>query len=253
MAKIFIIALLFILSIGEVSAQKMILVIENIEYNNPRFSNAAKFIKHSLEKNFLKHYGIAIVDRDQTQFILKERELQKNESFMDGVTVKQDKALGAQYLLKLHYNDLSNELNFKFINIESGTLKFVKNYNLNDFVNKINFRISREDYFDRFIKEQVQKIISELDLEEEINVVRMEKIKKTDFVLLHCPDGCNLKIKDELVVFYITDYEYKIKAEIGKIRVTDIENPKLFKAIITKGHTNIENQINNKLKCYVEN
>ena len=71
--------------------------------------------------------------------------------------------------------------------------------------------------------------------------------------ILHCPEGCNLKVKDELIVYYIRDTEFNLKENIGKVKVLRAENAKVFVAEINEGATEIINQLDKKLKCYVQN
>lgn len=251
--KIFSIFLFLIILSLDCWGQKLILSIDDISYDQSRFQYAATFIKQSFEKNFLKHKGVTIVDRDQTQSVLKERELQKNESFIDGVTVKQDKALGAQYMIKLLYVSKNNELTLKLIDVETGALILFKNYPLNDFVNSSNYRIGREDFFDRYIKEQVQHLIYELDMHPEINLVRLEKKNNKEMALLYCPDGCNLKSGDELKVYFLQDSEYKLKETVGTIKVKEVEGAKSCLAEIKDGKNDILQYLHKNLKCYVQN
>lgn len=237
----------------ELNGQKLIVTIDDIKYDNFAFSGSTPFIKQSFEKHLLKYKGVIVVDRDQTLNILKERELQKNESFIDGVTVKQDKGLGAQYFININYINEKNEMFLKLLSVETGALKYTKTIKLNDFVNKKTCKIDREDYFDRYIKEIVMHLINELDLNDQIHLVKVEKNKKMNEAILHCPEGCNLKVKDELIVYYIRDTEFNLKENIGKVKVLRAENAKVFVAEINEGATEIINQLDKKLKCYVQN
>lgn len=247
---------MFILFFGlynNLVSQKLIVTIDDITYDNFAFSNSTLFIKQSFEKQLLKYKGVTVVDRDQTINILRERELQKNESFIDGVTVKQDKALGAQYFIQLNYFNEKNEMTMRILSVETGALKYTKTFSLDDFVNKKTCKIDREDYLDRYIKEIILNLINELDLNDTINLVKIEKNKKKDEVILHCPEGCYLKEKDELIVYYIKDTEYNLKEIIGKVRILRVENAKVFAAEIKDGTKEIINNMDKKLKCYVQN
>lgn len=236
-----------------VYSQKLIVTIDEIKYNHFAFSNATVFIKQSFEKHLLKFKGVTVVDRDQTIHILKERELQKHESFIDGVTVKQDKALGAQYFIQLEYFHENNEMKLRVLSVETGALQYTKTIPLDGFVHRKTCKIPREDYFERYIKEIVTNLINDLNFNDEIHLVKIEKNKKIHEAILHCPEGCYLKEKDELIVYYIRDAEFNLKQIIGKVRVSRAENAKVFTAEIKEGAKDIMNNMDKKLKCYAQN
>lgn len=248
--------LTFIICFGlcnQLCSQKLIVTIDEIKYDNFAFSHSTVFIKQAFEKHLLKYKGVTVVDRDQTLNILKERELQKHESFIDGVTVKQDKALGAQYFINLEYFHENNEMNLRVLSVETGALQYTKTIPLDGFVHKKTCKIPREDYFDRYIKEIVMHLINDLNFNDEIHLVKIEQNKKNHEAILHCPEGCYLKEKDELIVYYIRDAEFNLKQVIGKVRVLRAENAKVFTAEIKEGTQEIINNMDKKLKCYAKN
>lgn len=251
MTKLLVLVLCFGM-ITILNSQKLIVTIDDIKYDNFAFSGSTSFIKQSFEKQLLKYKGVIVVDRDQTLNILKERELQKNESFIDGVTVKQDKALGAQYFMNINYIYDKNEMTLRIVSVETGAVRYVKTFSLKDFINPKTCKILREDFLDRYIKEIVLNLISELDLNDVINLVKIEKNKKNNEAILHCPEGCYLRENDELIVYYIKDSEYNLKENVGKVRITRVENAKVYVAEIKNGAKDIINSMDKKLKCYVQ-
>ena len=72
-----------------------------------------------------RHPGLQLIEHDHLPSLKKERELQKGEDFLDGHVVKQMKAIGATYLLKLEsYARNEGQVSFKmsFISVEQNMI-----------------------------------------------------------------------------------------------------------------------------------
>lgn len=63
------------------------------------FMGEVRQFKNFATEVFLRDNRFIVVERDMLNIIEDERELQKAEEFIDGFTVEQGKAIGAQYLL----------------------------------------------------------------------------------------------------------------------------------------------------------
>ena len=74
----------------------------------------------SLSKVFVEKSRFTVVDRAKFDQIAKERNLQKQEDFLNGAVVEQGKSLGAQYLISGNINSISKRAG----NIEKSKLDY---------------------------------------------------------------------------------------------------------------------------------
>ena len=249
--------ILFLLAVNILTAQTTYFTVQKVESNTNEFEFGAKLVKLNLEKACLKNPFISIVDRDVIHLAEEEREIQKNESFMDGKYVEQDKAIGASIVIISSYDLEGQDLVIDLLDVETNELIFRERYNLKPFVTE-NHKIKREAYFGRYLEEVMEKILEKLKLSKLLSI-EIAKISDSDKnkakqVLIYCPDQCHLTINQELEVYReneLKDLGIVEKIAVGKLVITEVENKKVSTAKIKEGHKEIFSIFNSgtKLKC----
>lgn len=68
-------------------------------------------------------YRIKRVDRSIANVVTKEREFQKSEEFLDGKTVEQGKAIGADYVMEGYYDHATKKFAVSIYQVNNGALK----------------------------------------------------------------------------------------------------------------------------------
>lgn len=257
MIRSYFLFLLFSLSVNVLIAQTTYFTVQKTSSNTTKFDTGSKLVKLNLEKACLKNPFISVVDRDLIDFAEAEREIQKNESFMDGTYVEQDKAIGASLIILSTYEKSDKGLTIDLVDVETNELIFRENYNLKTFVYD-NHAIKREAYFGRYIEEMMEKILQKLKISKqlEINIAKLSDTDKSKAkqVLIHCPNECHLTEGQELEVYtenYIEDLDFVEKITIGKVIIEDVENTKISTAKVKDGQKEIFSIFNagTQLKC----
>jgi len=228
--------------------------------NTVSFSQGAKLVKFNLEKACLNNPFISVVDRDLVDVAERERELQKNESFMDGTYVEQDKAIGASIAIISKFNDKDKNLNIDLVDIETNALIYREYFNLSEFISENNY-IQREDYFGRYIEELMEKILEKIRISTAIEI-EVAKISENDkrkakTLLIYCPLQCHLQEGQKLEVYYeniLEGSEIVEKVVVGLVEITFVETTKVSTGKVKDGGKEILSIFNNntKLKCRYE-
>ena len=94
----------------------------------PFTSNSAKStayvqaVENLVEETFTTDHRIVLLERNAVDAVVREREYQKSEDFIDGEIVEQGKAIGAEYLVEGHYDNKVDHLNVKVFNVNDASL-----------------------------------------------------------------------------------------------------------------------------------
>lgn len=240
------------------NAQKTAIAVSKQKLEQTKYDPVAIFIKEHFEIVLLKNEFVTIVDRDINNLTEKEREIQKHESFMDGSYVKQDQAIGAQLIFDLDVDPVKEKLQVNILDVEQGVKIATKQYKIGRFLTN-DISIERPKYFGRFIEEKAVELMQELDLGSSIKIELVEiatsKKDKAQEVVLFCKEGCNLKRKSELKIFFEehnSDSKFfsKRRINIGSVEVSYVESDQVCIAKVKSGHQQIQEAFQNKEKIY---
>ena len=228
------------------STQATAIMVSDVKVSNSKFQPTGLLIKEHMEQSLLEHDFVTILDRDMTYLTERERRIQKSESFMDGKYVEQDKAIGADWIFEIVFDDKNKELTLQILDVETNEMFFSNSYKIKRFLLE-DLSVERPRYFGRYIEENVAKIMKDLDLGSKVDIQILElgetKGNKAIEVVLFCKDGCNLKRKMELKVYKEIASEgkslYKKKILIGEVEVKHVESDKVFIARVTDGKKDI--------------
>lgn len=248
-------------------------------FQNP--SNAStkylKALEDKVESIFTATNRFKVIDRIDIKAIVIEQETQKGEKYLDGLTVQQGKLDGAEAIVVGTLNSVDFEksttdkgavsytsrINFslKILDVESGEV----------LVNEtITFKLGSWDVFhandtqDQAFFSALKKGDKEMDkfLEKYfpvtakiIEIIGKDRNKaKTVLISMGKSKGAkkNKKLKVVEITSMTIDGETTIrKAEIGQIKITDVEGDKISKAKVLKGGDKILRKFNAgaKIEC----
>lgn len=239
------ITILCLLSVYCTMAQSKSVFVSTTKFVDPAYKNTIIQIHKKIEEALLGLDNIALVDRDMLRIVADEREVQKHESFMDGKIVEQDKATGADWLIKCDLNEVEDKIRITVVDVESSKSLFSEEYKIGRFLLE-NKRIERPKYFSRFFDEKMEEIVEVLDVGNNLEVQLVEVSKKdgdkAKEVVLLCSNRCNLKRKTKLKVILLEEgaSKYvKTKTEIGEVKITYVETDEVYIAEVKKGHKRI--------------
>lgn len=178
---------------------------------------------------------------------------------MDGKYVEQDKAIGAEWIFEMLFDDKSQALTLQILEVETDEIFYGQDYEIKHFLMS-NLKIERPKYFGRYIEEKVAEIMVELDLGSRnvINLIEISESKKDKAieVVVFCPEACNLKRKMKLEVYVEEAKENSVlkkKTKIGLLEVIYVESDKIYQAEVKKGHKEIMKYFTNKEKLICKN
>lgn len=218
-----------------------------MESDSPDALKFAKEARTEIMESFVKFGSFSVVDRDATDLIKKELELQKTEAFMDGKVVEQGKAVGAEYIARSWYQAKEGKFIIKIIEVASGNTIETDEYKM--------------DFFAANYKKHLRKMVYRLSNRwlsgSKITVLRSleDKSDATQRVLLAGGTAKGLKVGMQLEVFIITteevDGEQMERFEpVGKIKVDRIENANFSNARVRSGEKEIFKLFAAKQKVY---
>lgn len=246
----------------ETKAQNTAIMVSDVKVSQSEFQSTALLIKEHMEQSLLDHDFITVVDRDVTYLTERERRIQKSESFMDGKYVDQDKAIGADWIFEIIFNDVQKELTLQILDVETNEKFYADSYKINRFLLS-DLSVERPRYFGRYIEEEVAEIMKKLDIGSTVKIQLYEigesKGDKAIEVVLFCKEGCNLKRDMKLKVYEESKSDakslYKKKIEIGEVIVKHVESDKVFIAKVKGGKKEIFKsfQNGNRIICTNEN
>ena len=240
-------------------SQTVAITVSDVKVSQTKFKTTGILIKEHIEKSLLNHDFITLIDRDLTYLTEAEREIQKKASFMDGKYVAQDKAIGAEWIFEMLFNDESQALTLQILDVETDEVFYGQDYEIKHFLLS-DLTIERPRYFGRYIEEKVAEMMIELDLGSRniMNLIEVSEIKndKAIEVVVFCPEACNLKRKMKLEVFVeeaSANSVIKKKTKIGLLEIVYVESDKIYQAKVKKGHKEILKYFTNKEKIICKN
>jgi len=72
---------------------------------------------------FSDDYRMILIDRSEMNIVARERNLQRDEDYIDGKIVEQGKAFGAEYLVDLTADHQAKKILVKIFDVKDGSLK----------------------------------------------------------------------------------------------------------------------------------
>ena len=243
-------------------AQTTAIMVSDVKVSQSDFQPTAQLIKEHMEQSLLEHDFITVIDRDMTYLTERERRIQKSESFMDGKYVEQDKAVGADWIFEIEFDDKDKDLTLQILDVATNEKFFSQKYKINRFLLG-DLSVERPRYFGRYIEEKVAEIMKNLDIGSTVNIQLFEigeaKGDKAIEVVLLCKEGCNLKRAMKLKVYKEdaskNESLYKKKVLLGEVEVKHVESNKVYIAKVKDGKKEIFKSYNNgdTIICVNEN
>ncbi len=242
-------------------AQAIPVSVAKVEISDKKFEEVSRLIKEHVEQVLVGYDYITLVNRDINNLTERERRLQRKESFMDGKYVKQDQAVGAQWIIKMQYDDKRKDLDLQIADVETDKVMIFENYKIGRFLTK-DRQIERPRYFGRYLKEKLELLFIELDVAVIADIVIFDiaesKDDKAIKVALYCEKGCDLTRNKELEVYLKKNTDskkYSTKIKIGKVKIKHVESNEVYVAEVKDGHKEILTSFNTKenLICIDEN
>ncbi|MEH0156022.1 CsgG/HfaB family protein [Limibacter armeniacum] len=123
--------ILILLTIGTSYAQdKEVVAVTPVTSSITRGARAyANSLTEVIVDGIVKSNRFRVVDRSNFDDILSEENLQKGESFIDGLVVEQGKKLGAQYIITGNLSSASADPQYRYERYRNRTRKVLAGYN----------------------------------------------------------------------------------------------------------------------------
>lgn len=252
----------FSILIGNLLGQTKSVMVSDVKVSKTQFKSTGQLIKKKMEQALLGYDYITLVDRDLNYLTERERRIQRNESFMDGKYVEQDKAIGAEWIFEIIFDEKSKELTMQMMDVETNEKFYSKSYKIGRFLLQ-DLTIERPNYFGRYIIEKVDEIMKSIDIGSQVKISILEisktKGEKATEVVVYCKKGCNLKRTMVLKVYVEKqkqpDQLYAKKELIGEVEIKHVESDQVYIASVTKGKKQINSNFNqgSNLICTNEN
>ena len=221
-----------------------------LESDQPGKMTFSKEARSEIVESFVKFGSFSVVDREATQLIQQELELQKSEAFMDGKVVEQGKAVGAEFIAQGFYHSKESKFILKIVDVSTGNTVETDEYKMDFFA--ANYR--------KHLRKMVYRLANRWLSGAKITVMRSleDKGESTQRVLLAGGSGKGLKVGTMLEVFSIemeeVDGESLERFEaIGKMKVDRIENANFANAKLRSGGKEVFKHFaaNKKLYCRI--
>ncbi|MFN0212674.1 MAG: hypothetical protein ACKVT2_00340 [Saprospiraceae bacterium] len=207
-----------------------------LESDNPNNMTFAKEARSEIVESFIKFGSFSVVDREASQLVQQELELQKTEAFMDGKVVEQGKAIGAEFIAKGYYHSKESKFVLKIVDVSTGNTVETDEYKMDFFA--ANYR--------KHLRKMVYRLANRWLSGSKITVMRSleDKGESTQRVLLAGGSGKGLKVGTMLEVFTIEIEEVEGEslerfAPIGKMKVDKVENANFANAKIRSGEKEV--------------
>jgi len=221
-----------------------------LESDKPSSMTFSKEARSEIVESFVKFGSFSVVDREATQLVQQELELQKSEAFMDGKVVEQGKAVGAEFIAKGYYHSKEEKFVLKIVDVSTGNTIETDEYKMDFFA--ANYR--------KHLRKMVYRIANRWLSGAKITVMRSleDKGESTQRVLLAGGSGKGLKVGTMLEVFIIELEEIDGEslerfAAVGKMKVDRVENANFANAKVRSGEKEIFRHFaaNKKLYCRI--
>ncbi|HMJ46642.1 MAG TPA: CsgG/HfaB family protein, partial [Ferruginibacter sp.] len=229
-------------------------------------------IQDAVADAFLKTKRFSLVEREKMDQLKSEKNLQKNEDFIDGQVIEQSKSLGAQYIVlgniskakieaKQNYIPYAgsitshvSEITFsiRVVDVSTGEIMASNSFNksakgknaFEDALKEIKPEI------EKFIKENFKLVATVVSVEEKNNNGEASK------VLISVGSSADAKVNSEFKVYEISELvvegkKLARKKTIGKLTILKIEDENFSLCTIKEGGADIGKKIEAglKIKC----
>jgi hypothetical protein len=198
---------------------------------------------------FIEYGGFSIVDRKYTKKIEQELERQKSESFIDGKTVEQGKAVGAEYIVAGHLDIEKWMLELRLVNVATQEVFEKQEGKLDIYGNA--------SYYKKQAKRLVAQLASKLLKVENIPVVRILETKKETAQLLLIAGGSKKGFKEgqtlelyQIEVEQVDGEDFERFLPFGEAKIETVENANFSQAKVKKGGEIITKCLNGNKPVY---
>lgn len=238
-------------------AKKDVSKIEDVVYD--AFANTKRFI---------------LVERQKMQNINNERRLQQGEDYIDGYTIEQSKSLGASYLVVGNVTQATVEqqqtnlgrfsvpsrkakidFSMRVINVETGEIVGTANFQaekrgknaMNDALEEIKPNI------DEFISKNFKSIFTLVQVEEKDSNNNAQEVLISGVFSTDVKNGAVLRVFEETKI-PVNGKMISRKKDVGKIKITKIEDENFAICTVLSGADEITKKIESKtsLNCELE-
>ena len=214
-------------------------------------------LRNEALQTVLRHGHFAVVERAQTASLEAERELQKSESFLDGKTVEQSRAIGADFLLSGFFETKTAVLSLKITDVAQKAVVASSTCALGDDLKTNGNTLAAGPTATRKLKQAVAEMLSLWAAQKRFAVVRIleEKGDKARLVLLAGGSAKGVKKGMDLEVFIIKTEEVDGEpldrfVAVGKASVAVVENANFSQAKISDGGKELRQLLASGKKIY---
>ena len=229
-------------------------------------------IQDAVAEALQKSKRFSLVEREKMDQLKSEKDLQKDEDFLDGKVIEQSKSLGAQYIVlgnisraktdekqtSVPYAGIivtyNSEISFSIRIVDVATGEIIAS---NSFSKSAKGKNSFDDALkdikpdiEKFIRENFKLVASLVSIEEKSSTGDAVK------VLISAGSSANAKENSEYKVFELSEISVDgknltRKKTIGKIVVTKVEDENFSICTVKEGGAEISKKIDagNKIKC----
>lgn len=225
-------------------------------------SSSKKYDQYVVEcRNAAMRYLLAcgrfsVLERDATQDLEAERNLQKSESFIDGKVVQQGKAIGAEFVLTGSLSTHDGQLSLLIFRVSDGKqveggvcdlkeswLARSYGYNAQYLIKKIN--ASMQEITGRWLAQDRYTVVRELDGD----------ASRTDRMLVAAGSARGIREGYQLEIYYTTNEDvdgvsYQRDILLGLLKVDVVENANFSQARVKEGKKEIKKALNEGKKLY---
>lgn len=238
-------------------AQRPTIAVEIIEHFDPYFEDNAIRIVDFITRRISQEGKFQLVERENFSGVLAEQERQKNEGFIDGQTVEQGKLSGAEYLIRMNYEEEVLRLGMKMLNVETGEILCTQTYELKELMKEYEFNLE----FWEVLTTDLQTCSAEVsnkDSEVVFQIVQELKIKSsTPVILVYGDDTRQVKRGERLVIYRnvqkkLGDKVVDYPEVFGEMTVREVENGNFFNAIVIEGSAQLKTLLADKTELYAK-
>jgi hypothetical protein len=245
-------------------------------YNNRRQNQSQQTtaIEDAVTNVFVQTKRFSLVERQKMDQIKSEKNLQKNEDFIDGSVIEQSKSLGAQYIVMGNVTEsavqksttrtpfagtISSEncdvaFSIKVVDVTTGEIMASSSFSGSG-KGKKAFDNAMEDIkpeIEKFIKENFKVTVSVASVEEKNDKGEAVKVLISGGSSLGMKEGIELKVY-EASEMMVDGKKLTRKVTIGKVVVAKVEDENFSVCTVAEGGMAIANKVaaSAKVKCEI--
>jgi hypothetical protein len=245
--------------------------------NYQRSNNSSQYstaIQDAVGDVFLNTKRFTLVEREKMEQIKSEKNLQKNDDFIDGSVVEQSAALGAQYIVMGNITKAGEDESRSSVPFAGSVTSYhadvafsirIVDVSTGEVVASNSFSASGKgkDGFDKAL-ETIKPDIADFIKKNFKLTVSLAQVESKDAngaatkVLIAGGSSVGLKLNDVFKVYEVTVLDVdgkKIprKVTIGKISVAEIQDENFSECTVTEGGADIASKVagGSKIKCEI--